>query len=62
MKKLRKRLYKIIIAFLILLIAVFLPMEDITDLGSDTVDTVRLCIFLLSLMAWLTMAHPLSQP
>jgi len=21
-----------------------------------------LCIFLLSLMAWLTMAHPLSQP
>ncbi len=48
MKKLRKRLYKIIIAFLILLIAVFLPLEDITDLGSDTVDTVRLCIFLLS--------------
>ncbi len=48
MKKLRKRLYKIILAFLILLIAVFLPLEDMTDLGSDTIDTIRLCIFLIS--------------
>lgn len=48
MKKLRKRLYKIILAFLILLIAVFLPLEDMIDAGSDTIDTIRLCIFLLS--------------
>lgn len=48
MKKLRKRLYKIILAFLILLIAVFLPLEDMADLGSDTIDTIRLCIFLIS--------------
>ena len=48
MKKLRKRLYKIILAFLILLIAVFLPLEDMADLGSYTIDTIRLCIFLIS--------------
>lgn len=48
MKKLKRQLYKIIIAFVILLIAIFLPLEDMIETSSGMYDTIRLCIYLLA--------------
>lgn len=48
MKKLKKQLYKIITAFIILLIAIFLPIEDMITISSEMYENIRLCIFLLA--------------
>ena len=48
MKKLKKQLNKIIVAFIILLVAVFLPLESLIRVSEEMYDTLRLCIFLIA--------------
>ena len=48
MKKLKKRLYRIIAGFIILLLAIFLPAEEIFNVSSENAENITLIIFLLS--------------
>lgn len=48
MKKLKKRLYKILVAFMIFLLANFLPIETMIEASPDMHDTIRLCIYLVA--------------
>lgn len=48
MKKLKKRLYRIILAFVIFLIAYFMPFDKIFDLSQDNINNIELMIFLLA--------------
>lgn len=48
MKKLKKRFYRIIIALVIFLIALFVPFHRIFQLSSSNIDNIELCVFLLA--------------
>lgn len=48
MKKLKKRLYRIIVGFVVLLLAIFLPTEEMFNVSAENAGNITLIIFLLS--------------
>lgn len=48
MKKLKKRLYRIIVGFLVLLLAILLPTAQIFNVSAENAGNITLIIFLLS--------------
>lgn len=48
MKKLKKRLYRIIVGLIVFLIAKFLPVGSIFPVNPVTADNIHLCIYLVS--------------
>lgn len=48
MKKLKKRLYRIIAGFAVLLIAILFPVESVFNISTENAENITLCIFLLA--------------
>lgn len=48
MKKLKKRLYRIIAGLVVLLIAVFLPIDQMISTSAEMIDNIELCLYVLA--------------